>query len=106
MTIRKLTVKVNGGGMYLISFYNEKEKDDFFANLRNAMERYLYGDKLQRAYEVYNKLYDRVSVDVSAYLPDAIEVKTVFYSGEASVLFETLFAIANGCGEEIGYTEN
>ena len=81
MKIKKTTVKVNGGSMYLITF-----------DSLNAQE-------LLECYKLMNIFEERIRYEERT--PDVLDITTVIYSSEAETWLNMLFRCVIGCGEEI-----
>lgn len=99
MKIKKTTVKVNGGSMYLITFDSLEAMRDEMAHIRKAMERYFSGKELLECYKLMNTLEERVRYEEK--IPDVLDITSVIYSSEAESWLGVLFRCAIDCGEEI-----
>lgn len=101
MKIKKTTVKINGGSMYLISFDSVTKMKAECEQIKAAMERYMYGEELREAYRLINTFEERIRIEENRRCPEVDEVTTVIYSSEAETWFNMLFNLIAYCGEEI-----
>ena len=99
MKIKKTTVKVNGGSMYLITFDSLNAMRDEIAQIKTAMERYFSGQELLECYKLMNIFEERIRYEEKT--PDVLDITTVIYSSEAETWLNMLFRCVIGCGEEI-----